>query len=85
MKVMGCEPPPDPSRWPRIYLGDNGERDDSLAFAGTPLTRPVLPRGASFNELTSAAATHVVEALLPDAPPTRLSAPAPHGCPADGR
>ena len=81
MPVMGCEPPLESSRWPRIYLGDNGERDDALAFVGTPLTRPLLPSGTSFNELTSAAATHVVEALLPDSPVTRLSAPAPLGLP----
>ena len=81
MKVMGCEPPSDPASWPRVYLGDNGERDDTLAFAGMPLTRAVLPSGTSFNELTSASATHVVEALLPDAPPTRLCAPAPRGLP----
>ena len=81
MKVMGCEPPTDPAHWPRIYLGDNGERDDKLAFAGTALTRAVLPSGTSFNELTSASATHVVEALLPEAPPARLSAPAPQGLP----
>ena len=60
MKVMGCEVPAERTRWPRIYLGDNGERDDDLAFTGTPLTRSVLPDGTSFNELTSAAATHAL-------------------------
>jgi hypothetical protein len=68
------EPPPDERC--RVYLGEEGTRDDSLAYRG-----PALEAGRGLNAITTAAAIPVLEALLPGAAPVRWSTPAPAGLP----
>ncbi len=60
----------------RVFLGENAERADHLAYRGYPI-KP----GPSYNDVTAAAALPVLLALLPEAAPTRFSAPAPQGLP----
>jgi hypothetical protein len=60
----------------RVYLGEQGERRDDLAYAA-----PGSDPGPRYNVVTVASALPVLEALLPDAPPLRVSVPAPHGMP----
>ena len=74
--VMQARPPADPSRAARVYLGEEGRRDDGLAYAGEAVTP-----GPVYNEITAAAAVPVVAALLRGAAPLRFSAPAPDGLP----
>jgi hypothetical protein len=74
--VMRAEPPADPDHRVRVFLGEQGERADHLAYVGRPYAAGVV-----YNEVTAAACTRVVEALLPGATPTRISAPAPFGLP----
>ena len=73
--VMAAEPP-DPAERVRVFLGEDGERHDALAYVGYP-----LPRGSVLNEVTAPAALETILALLPGAPPARLSVPAPLGLP----
>ena len=77
--VMSCKPPSDPEMRARVYLGEEGARDDELAYTGTPLSRAHLPPGLSYNEITAAATLPVILALLPNARALRYSAPAPFG------
>jgi hypothetical protein len=60
----------------RVYLGEEGAREDALAYRG-----PALATGRRLNAITTAAAIPVLEALLPGAPPLRWSTPAPAGLP----
>jgi hypothetical protein len=74
--VMRAEPPADPDDRVRVFLGEDGERADHLAYLGRPYAAGVV-----YNQVTAAACVRVVEALLPGAAPTRISAPAPFGLP----
>ncbi|MGI5131143.1 hypothetical protein ACQEVB_30370 [Pseudonocardia sp. CA-107938] len=74
--VMQADPPTDPDHRCRIYVDEQGNRDDDLAYQA-----PGLAPGQRYNHVTAAAALPVLAALLPDAPPLRWSAPAPHGLP----
>lgn len=74
--VMRAEPPEDPADRVRVFLGEEGERADQLAYVGDPLAP-----GIAYNVVTAAACIPVIEALLPGASPTRISAPAPLGLP----
>ncbi|HVH52183.1 MAG TPA: hypothetical protein VM690_08565, partial [Gaiellaceae bacterium] len=74
--VMRAEPPDDRNQRVRVFLGEDGERADHLAYLGQPLEPGVI-----YNETTAAACIEVIEALLPGAPRTRTSAPAPFGLP----
>lgn len=75
--VLGCmisQPPPF-AHLPRVFVGEEREPRDDIAYAGPPLAA-----GAELNVLTAAAAIPLLEALLTD-DPVRLSAPAPLGLP----
>lgn len=74
--VMQATPPEDAEKRVRVYIGEAGVRDDGLAYRGTP-----FPPGPIYNVITAASALPVLEALLPDAPPRRFSAPGPQGLP----
>jgi len=74
--VMRAEPPDDPNDRVRVFLGEDGERADHLAYLGHP-----YPAGVVYNEVTAAACVGVVKALLPGAAATRISVPAPFGLP----
>jgi len=58
----------------RVYLGEDGQRDDAVAYRA-----PALAPGLRYNAVTAAAAIPVLEALLPGSAPLRWSAPAPAG------
>jgi hypothetical protein len=74
--VMRAELPGDPDERVRVFLGEKGERADHLAYLGHP-----YEAGLVYNAVTAAACVRVVQALLPGARPTRISAPAPLGLP----
>jgi hypothetical protein len=74
--VMRAEPPDDPADRVRVFLGEDGERADHLAYRGHPYSAGVV-----YNQVTAAACVDVVQALLPGAGTTRISAPAPFGLP----
>jgi hypothetical protein len=74
--VMRAELPADPDDRVRVFLGEEGERADHLAYLGHPYASGVV-----YNQVTAAACVRVVEALLPGASTMRLSAPAPLGLP----
>lgn len=74
--VMEAARPPDPADRVRVFLGEEGVREDDLAYRGYP-----LPRGGVLNEVTTAASLETILALLPGAPPARLSVPGPLGLP----
>jgi hypothetical protein len=74
--VMRAEPPDDPNDRVRVFLGEHGERADHLGYLGHPYAAGVV-----YNQVTAAACVRVVQALLPGAGPTRVSAPAPLGLP----
>ena len=74
--VMQAQPPADPADRPWVYLGEEGLRDDALAYAA-----PALAPGVRYNQVTAAAALPVLRALLPGAAPLRWSTPAPLGLP----
>ena len=57
-------------------MGEEGGRDDSLAYRG-----PALVADRGLNAVTAASAMPVLEALLPGAAPLRWSTPAPGGLP----
>ncbi|WKX69202.1 hypothetical protein [Streptomyces sp. XD-27] len=85
--VMQARQPADPEQRCRVYLGEGGQRDDSLAYQAPPLAP-----GPRYNAVTGAAVVPVLEALLPGAAPLRHSTAAPAGLPggypvriADGR
>lgn len=72
--VMQAQEPDDPGERCRVYLGEDGQRDDALAYRA-----PALAPGLRYNAVTAAAAIPVLEALLPGSAPLRWSAPAPAG------
>ncbi len=74
--VMQSRPPKDPALAARVYLGEAGDRDDALAYEGTPFAP-----GPLYNVITAASALPILAALLPGAAPLRFSAPAPFGLP----
>jgi hypothetical protein len=74
--VMGAREPADPDARVRVFLGEEGERRDDLAYRGHP-----LPRGIVLNDVTAASAIEPLLALLPGAAPSRLSLPGPLGLP----
>jgi hypothetical protein len=59
---------------PRVYLGEEGRRDDDLALAGPP-----LPRDRSANALSAVCGVMLVRALLGES--LRTAAPGPDGLP----
>lgn len=61
---------------PRVYVGEQGEQADDLAFAG-----PILSADSELNLLTAAVAVPVLRALLPGGAALRTSAPGPFGLP----
>ncbi|WP_169336102.1 hypothetical protein [Actinopolyspora halophila] len=74
--VMQARPPADPEQRCWVYLGEDGQRDDTLAYRA-----PALAPGPRYNAVTAAAAIPVLEALLPGARPLRHSTAAPAGLP----
>jgi hypothetical protein len=72
--ALQAERPDDPADWPRVYLGEEGERADQLAYAAAPIAP-----GVRYNVITAAAALPVLLALLPEAEPLRWSTPSPAG------
>jgi hypothetical protein len=74
--VMQAKQPIDANDRVRVFLGEQGERADHLAYAGHPYVSGVV-----YNQVTAAACIRVVAALLPGAAPTRISAPSPFGLP----
>jgi len=74
--VMQGREPADPHQRCRVYLGEDGQRDDALGYRA-----PGLAPGLRHNAVTAAAAIPVLEALLPGSAPLRWSTPAPGGLP----
>ncbi|MEU9115717.1 saccharopine dehydrogenase NADP-binding domain-containing protein [Streptomyces sp. NPDC048483] len=74
--VMQARRPADPEARCRVYLGEDGERGDALAYQAPPLAP-----GPRYNVVTAAAVLPVLEALLPGAGPLRHSTAAPAGLP----
>ena len=74
--VMQAREPLSPDERCRVYLGDEGRRDDALAYRA-----PAMVPGVGYNAITAAATLPVLEALLPEAAPLRWSTPAPGGLP----
>ena len=74
--VMQGREPADPRQRCRVYLGEDGQRDDALGYRA-----PGLAPGLRHNAVTAAAAIPVLEALLPGSAPLRWSTPAPGGLP----
>lgn len=74
--VMQARQPASPNECCRVYLGEDGRRDDALAYRA-----PALAPGVRHNPVAAAAALPVLEALLPGGAPLRWSTPAPHGLP----
>lgn len=60
----------------RVYLGEEGRRDDELAYGCVPLRTDW-----TLNELTTCSALPVLRALLPGGAPLRTSCPGPQGLP----
>jgi hypothetical protein len=74
--VMQSRLPDDPAVRPRVYVGEDGTLDDTLAYQAPPLA-PSL----RYNYVTAASSIPVLHALLPGAGPLRWSTPSPHGLP----
>ncbi len=74
--VMQAQEPADPAARARVYVGEEGRRDDGLGYQAPP-----LPLSVRHNQVTAASALPVLQALLPGAAPLRWSAPAPAGLP----
>ncbi|GCD92463.1 KR domain-containing protein [Embleya hyalina] len=74
--VMTARRPADPAPGCRVYLGEEGRRDDALAYQAQPLAP-----GPRHNVVTGAAVLPVLEALLPGAGALRHSTAAPAGLP----
>lgn len=71
--MRGLEPV-DPAERCRVYLGEDGQRDDAAAYRA-----PGMSPGLRHNAVTAAVSLPVLEALLPGAAPLRYSVPAPAG------
>lgn len=74
--VVVAHPPAAPDDAPRVYLGEEGVREDALAFAGPPLASE-----RSLNALPAASGLPLIRALLDPTSTLRTSAPGPHGLP----
>lgn len=72
--VLEAKAPNDPDEYCRVYLGEDGQRADELAYQGFPITP-----GIDYNIITAAAALPVLLALLPGAETLRFSVPSPQG------
>lgn len=75
-EVMEARPPASDADRCRVFLGEDGTRDDALAYRP-----PGLEPGLRWNFVTAAASVPVLEALLPDGGTLRWSVPAPDGLP----
>src|ERR1700760_1752495 len=69
--------PDDPAARPRVYVGEDGVLDDTLAYQGPPLAPD--PQRSTF--ATAASSIPVLHALLAGAAPLRWSTPSPSGLP----
>jgi hypothetical protein len=74
--ALQAQPPDDPADRARVYLGEEGERADLLAYTAAPIAP-----GVRYNVVTAAAALPVLLAVLPGAEPLRWSTPSPAGLP----
>jgi hypothetical protein len=74
--VMQAREPVSPDERCRVYVGEEGRRNDGLAYQA-----PAMVPGVGYNAVTAAATLPVLEALLPGAAPLRWSTPAPGGLP----
>lgn len=74
--VMQALEPADPAVRCRVYLGDEGRRDDAIAYRA-----PAMQPGARYNPVTTASALPLLRALLPGASALRWSTAAPAGLP----
>jgi hypothetical protein len=74
--VVLSRPPEDPEDRPRVFLGEDGEREDGLAYAEPPIASE-----RSLNALPAASGLPLLRALLPGGPAVRISAPGPQGLP----
>jgi hypothetical protein len=74
--VVEAKAPKNTEERCRVYLGEEGQRADDLAYQGFPITP-----GIDYNIITAAAALPVLLALLPGAETLRFSAPAPKALP----
>jgi hypothetical protein len=74
--AMQAQEPADPGHRCQVYVGEDGQRDDGLAYQA-----PALAPGLRYNAVAAAAALPVLEALLPGATSLRWSTPAPGGLP----
>ncbi|MDY7091524.1 MAG: hypothetical protein SX243_00985 [Acidobacteriota bacterium] len=73
--VVLAQPLPEGCTQPRIYIGEDGQRRDELAFSGPP-----LPSRRELNALPAASGLPILRALL-GGPELRTSAPGPGGLP----
>jgi hypothetical protein len=74
--VMQSRLPDDPAARARVYVGEDGILDDTVAYQAPPLTPSVR-----YNYVTAASSIPVLHALLPGAAPLVWSTPSPHGLP----
>ena len=74
--VMTATLPEDEDDRVKVFIGKSGQRQDTLAYEGTPFAA-----GPIYNEITAASALPVLIALLPGASRLQFSAPAPMGLP----
>jgi len=74
--VMRGSPDESSATRPRIYLGEDGDRQDRLAYQGG-----AVPVDRGLNLLTAVSALPVLRALLPAGRPVRTSVPGPGGRP----
>jgi hypothetical protein len=75
--VRQSRPPDDPAARPRVYVGEDGVLDDTLAYQGPPLA----PDPQRSNFTTAASSIPVLHALLAGSAPLRWSTPSPDGLP----
>ena len=74
--VMQSRLPDDPAARVKVYVGEDGIVDDTLAYQAPPLAPSVR-----YNYVTAASSIPVLHALLPGGAPLRWSTPSPHGRP----
>jgi hypothetical protein len=75
--VRQSRQPDDPAARPRVYVGEDGVLDDTLAYQGPPLA----PDPQRSNFATAASSIPVLHALLAGSAPLRWSTPSPDGRP----
>lgn len=76
MPVVRAQAPAQGVTRPRIYLGEDGRREDDLAYAGPP-----LPARRELNALPAASGLPALVALLDPTQRLRTSLPGPSGLP----